>query len=116
MGRKHNLTLNLLQGISADMSASITSREIDSSELDKASINASWAAGPAGAFTVEVIRNDKDSWVALDTGTPWSIVASDDSAQIILTEMPFIKLRLVWTPTSGSGTLVAYMNLKTVGA
>lgn len=102
--------------ISGDMSASITSREIDCSETDKASIHGSWTAGPVGEFQVQVKVNDNDNWTPLSTGIPWEVDGSDSEMMIVLVEMPFKLLRVVWTPTSGSGTLSLFMNEKSVGA
>lgn len=120
MGRKHVIKLDMLDNsgtpISGDMSAPITSRLVHVNELDKASIHCKWVAGPAGTFTVEVQNTEADQWYALDTGQPWAVTSSDSEVQIVLTELPFINLRLVWTPTSGSGTMTSYLTSKTVAA
>ena len=120
MGRKHNISLNMLRSsdttISPSMAAPITSREIDTSEMDKASIHLNWVAGPEGTFVVEVKNAEADAWYTLDFGTPITITASDSDIQILMQEMPFIKMRLRYTNSSGNGTLNAYLNTKSVGA
>lgn len=120
MGRKHVIKIDMFKDLSADMSGSLTSREIDVSELDKASIHCKWVAGPEGEFQIQAKNYDQlpitDSWYTLETGTAWSVVAADSEAQIVLNELPFVRLRLVWVPTSGSGTLISYLSSKSTGA
>jgi hypothetical protein len=117
---KHVIKLNLLVSsnttISPVMATDITSREVDVSQLDKATIHCSWAAGPAGEFQVEAQLHDSDSWFVLSSGSAWSVTASDSEAQIVLNEIPFNKIRLKWVADSGSGNLSAYMHSKNVGA
>lgn len=119
MGRKHVIRLELFTASS--MAVQQVSKVIEVGELDKASIHAYWVAGPAGTFEIQARNmNDKsdkvDQWYTLDTGTPWAVTAADDSVHLVLNEMPFTEIRLIYTPTSGSGMINAYLTSKTIGA
>jgi hypothetical protein len=121
MGRKHVTKLDLFKGEDRDMSGPLTSREIDVSELDKASIHCYFDAGNEGTVEVQVQHYseypEEDTWMSLTAGqTPWEVEAADEEILITLTEVPFVKLRLVWTPTSGTGDIVAYLTAKSQGA
>lgn len=118
MSRRHVIKKQLFAA--EPMATTATSVELTVSELDKASIHASWVAGPVGEFRVEVKQYDEgplsDTWSVLETGAPWTISALDSEVQIMLTHMSFVKLRLVYEPTSGTGSLTAFLTASTVGA
>lgn len=122
MGRKHVVQLDLFKDISPlAMNAQLISREIDVSELDKASIHCYWTAGPTGEFQVQVkqlsLYPQEDAWSTLESGAPWTVAAGDSEAQIVLTEVPFVTMRLIWNPNVGtSAILTAYLTIKSVGA
>jgi hypothetical protein len=99
------------------MSAPISSRIVDVSQMDKASIHLKWAGNVVGEFQVLVQNNDKDTWVILSSGAPWSIIRGDNESQIVLNELPFTKLQLQFIPTTATVvTLSAYLTSKSVGA
>lgn len=99
-----------------DMSADCLSREVETRNMDKATIHCSWVAGPVGELQIEAQVNEDDEWIELNQAAAWAISGTDSEAQILLTELPFHKIRLKYIRTSGSGTLSAYFNGKTVGA
>lgn len=120
MGRKHNVSIDMLRtdplAPLPTMNAVITSREIDTSEMDTASLHAKWTAGPVGTFDVQAKNSEKDDWYSLNFGTPLAVLTGDDEAQFVLSSMPFIRIRIIYTPTSGNSPLSLYANAKTVGA
>lgn len=106
-----------------DLSANITSSEINVENLDKGSIHLDWTGStPVGVITVEA-RNqntqdntDTNPWITLDLGTPINISGNTGNHQLIFNELPFTKLRLKFAFGSGTGTLNATATMKTVGA
>ena len=102
------------------MAGNLTSREISVAEVDSGSVHCKWVAGPTGTFSLQAQNHpndpDSDAWYTLDTGTPWTIAAGDNEAVFVLTQIPFAKLRLVYTASTGSGTLDARLMIKSLGA
>jgi hypothetical protein len=106
------------------LASTVTSPEKTNVEnVDEASIHISWSgASPLGAITVEASNSSDNDfqasnevWEALDFGAPISISGASGSHQLILTAIPFRYLRLVYTATSGSGTLTAHIQATSVG-
>lgn len=121
MGRKHVISKDLFKETTPDMSTTFYSAEINTKELDKAAIHCSWTSGQTGTFELQVKMFEEgplaDTWTSLASDVaPWIIEAADSEVQIIITEMPFVKMRLKWTPTAATGTMTGYMTSKTVGA
>ena len=105
-----------------DMSTSQTSYITSIKNQDKASIFVSWAGtAPDGVLTVEA-RNRKENmgpdsgWKTLDMGTAIAISGASGDHTLIFNELPFTDLRLVYTRTSGTGTINAFIGSKTVGS
>lgn len=105
------------------MSALITSEETNVRNLDSASIRVDWTGTPIGILTVQALQ-EKDSdpkaetdllWFDLDLGAEIAIDAVNTDHQIIFTSLPFDRIRLVYTPTSGSGVLNAKITAWQVG-
>jgi hypothetical protein len=88
---------------------------------DSCSYHVKFSAPASGTFTVQAknadLRPDQASiaWYDLNFGSPLTITAETD-VQIVLNEMPFKEMRLVWTPSSASGTVSAYLLMKAKGA
>lgn len=96
-----------------------TSNETNVAFLDRCSIHLKWTAANTGTLKVEA-RNQRDDsddapWYELDFGTTLSVTAATE-VQLVLKEMPFTGIRVVWTPSAGSGTLTARLHAKTEGA
>ncbi len=103
----------------ADASTSQTSEPTNIEQLDKASIRVSWTGSPIGTFQVEVRTGAKKPWFALDMGSVIDINSTtypDLNHVIQLFELPFTDIRVVYTSTSGTGTISADLHMKTVGA
>jgi hypothetical protein len=65
-----------------------------------------------GTFSVEV-SNDESVWVALTLSTPITAASANDDAFIdVETAAKFV--RLVYTRSSGTGTLQAHMTAKSI--
>lgn len=102
---------------SADMTTSHTSLETDVRHLDYARILAAWSgASPVGTLQVQALRDDESEvWVAVDfgaDGTALPISGNADNHDIVFSILPFARLRCVYTPTSGTGTLNIYLMAK----
>lgn len=108
-----------------DLSADITSLPTDVKNLDKASIRLAWdvAGSPVGVVTIEALQEkdntaeseDEANWFTLEFGSIINIDNTETDHQILFNELPFDKIRLKYTATSGSGTLNAKITAKQVG-
>lgn len=111
--------------VDGDMSASITSKVINTQFLNEAYIQLVFTGTPTGTFTVETsgdyVPDDEfrtsppnaGNWDALDLGTTLSAsgAAGTISVDITLSAVPY--LRVVYTRASGTGTLNAKISGKT---
>lgn len=82
--------------------------------VSKLSYHCKFSAANSGAFTVEAQNSDADTWVSVPFNVTMTLTAETE-ALIVMNEVPFKNLRLVWTPSAGSGTLTAVLSMK-VGA
>lgn len=99
-----------------DMSADITSSEVNVINLDKASIFVSWTgSSPVGVLKVEAKNADNGSWFELDMGGPIDVAGNDSNHILLFNELLHNALRIVFTRTSGTGTLNAVLVAKQVG-
>lgn len=107
---------------SGDLSANITSEIVSVKNLDNASIIVTWTgATPIGVLTVEARNNGKggatpEPWYTLDMGAAITISGNSGNHQLIFNLLPFTDLRLIYTATSGTGTLDAVITSKVSGA
>jgi hypothetical protein len=120
MGRKHVVSLDLFSSsdsqLPVDMSVDLESREIDTSQMDKASMHLKWAAGPTGEFKVFAKNKSDGDFYELSFGESLTIDGSDSEVQIILNEMPFVAIRLDYVAGTGAADLTALLTEKSVGA
>ena len=117
MARKNIVpAYDMLTDVSPDMSAPITSNIVNVQNMDKGSIHVSWAgAAPVGTVVIQSRNGSDDSWSAVSFGSAISVSGASGDHQIIFNELPWTDIRLVYTPTSGTGTLSAIITLKQVG-
>ena len=102
---------------STSLGATNTSNSTNVQNLDKASIFVEWTgSSPSGTITVEVRNSSSGTWYALDFGSAITVSGASGTHSIILNELLFVDMRLVYTRTSGSGTINATIASKTVGA
>lgn len=85
--------------------------------MDKAGILVEWSAGaaPVGVITVEARYSPDGNFVAIDFGSAINVSGNSGSVQILLEELPYQDIRLVYTRTSGSATMSATILIKQVG-
>lgn len=116
MGRKHVVT-EFFAISAGDMSAaSITSGQSDCQNVDHFQYLVSWTGStPIGTLEVQQ-STDGTSWTALDFGGSISVSGNTGSHTLIVQKISFKYCRLVYTKSSGTGTLVAKYSASTVGA
>lgn len=101
---------------SGDLSSDITSSETSVINLDKASIVIAWTgSSPVGTIEVQARNGDQDTWRALDLGAAVSVSGNSGNHRIVLNETPFTDIRIVYTASSGTGTVDAIITAKQVG-
>jgi hypothetical protein len=101
-----------------DISTPITTIPTNVLKLDKASLHVYWSDNDAvGELRIEARIGDKNPWFEIDFDEPLEIKADyNGEFQVLFNELPFTDIRLVYTPTSGTGLLNAILTSKTVGA
>ena len=125
MGRKNVVrSYKMFDAVTISTTQSSTATNV--LNLDYASIQLIWSGGgsPVGTITVEGTNIDPalpsfDSttdYVTLGLSGTVSISGNSGNASIILLQLPFHSIRLVYTSTSGTATMSAYLSSKTVGA
>jgi len=120
MSRKHVLRVPLFQA--ADASIVQTSRNIIVSETDKLSIHCKFDSAVSGEFKLYAQNTPINQNSAIDTAfeVPFHIpmiLTAEDECVLMMAEVPFDNVYLVWTPDPAqSGSLDAYLLTKSVGA
>lgn len=100
-----------------DMSASITSQVTVIQRISGNSYDVSWTGAPVGTFSVQIsntysenvdgsVRN-AGNWATVTLSSPITAAGSPDNAMINLAGLECYAVRLVYTRTSGTGTLNA---------
>jgi hypothetical protein len=99
------------------LASSQTSAETEVGGEDYGSIYLFWTgSSPVGTITIEAKNGGGGTYRALDFGSAISISGASGNHEIILNEMPFTHLRIVYTRSSGSGSLTANVTFKSKGA
>lgn len=95
--------------LNGDMSGNLTSPWVDLSKINNYSITADWTGSPVGEFKIE-FGNDE----ALPRTIPQSVIAVNgpNDASFIEATPAYDKVRVVYTATSGSGSLTVQINGK----
>jgi hypothetical protein len=100
---------------------SVTSIVTNVENTDSCSYHIQFANPASGTFKVQAknadLRTDQAAlaWYDLNFGASLTITAEID-VQIVLNELPFKEMRLVWMPSSATGTMSAYLLMKVKGA
>jgi hypothetical protein len=97
-----------------DSSIVQTSGATNVEQMDKLGIHALFSSASSGTFKVQARNGASDGWFDLNFGSSMTI-SNETDVQIILNECPFTDIRLVWTPSSSTGTLTASLTMKAVG-
>lgn len=118
---------NILEAFDMLSAASMVSSQTQATptyvkNLDRASILVEWTGtSPVGTLEVQAqnIREPvgaASAWETVDMGAPITISGNTGSHTLIFNSLPFTRLRLVYTRTSGTGTLNAIILGKTEGS
>lgn len=95
------------------LAADTTSHETDVMGLDYCHYDIAWGgSSPVGTITVEYLKDGDAGWATLDLGSTISVSGNSGSHRIIMLELPFKKLRLKYTRTSGTGVISTYLTAK----
>lgn len=101
----------------ASLAATVTSSTSNVQNLDKASIFVEWTgSSPDGVLTLEARNSAEGSWYTLDFGSSIAVSGASGSHSLVLNEIPFVEIRLIYTRTSGTGSLTATIVSKAVGS
>jgi len=90
--------------------------------FDSASYQVKFSAPSSGEFHVQArngkYRPDQDEtdWVDLDFGPSGLVITSETDVRILLVDLTFTELRLVWSPSASTGTINSTLTAKAVGA
>lgn len=106
------------------MAASVTSSIAPIQEQDNIGVQLHWTGSPVGAFTIEVSMDHKQdsqgnvqvagNWISLTLDPTITASGSGDDAYIDLNQLSAPYVRVVYTRTSGTGSLTAYITGKGV--
>jgi hypothetical protein len=110
---------------SGDMSqASITSTPTNIQYLDNVGIQLTWTGAPVGTFSIQISSDyqrdaqgnvtNAGNWVTLPLSPAITASGSADTAYIDMTQLSAPWVRVLYTKTSGTGTLQGYVTGKTV--
>jgi hypothetical protein len=92
-----------------------TSGPTNVEQIDKVSIHCLFSVASSGTFKVQARNGSADSWYDLNFGAALTVTTETD-VQILINETPFTDIRLLWTPSSASGTLTATLTMKAIGS
>lgn len=113
MARKTNHKYKVFDAVAA--TSTQTSEQTIVFGIDKLSYHCKFSANNSGEFTLLAQNHENDSWLEVPFSGAMTITA-DNEALIMMNEVPFYALQLVWTPSAGSGTLTTFLNMKAVGS
>jgi hypothetical protein len=94
-----------------DMSGNLTSNSVDVTYTDNVGIQLNFTGNPVGTFAVEGTI-DESSWSELSFSSTPSAAGSADTHLLNLNQIPYKKIRVTYTRTSGTGTLNVYVMSK----
>lgn len=94
-----------------DMSGNLTSDAVDVTYTDNVGFQLSFTGTPTGTFSCEGTI-DETNWSALSFSSTPQAVGSADTHLLNINQIPYKKLRVKYTRTSGTGTLNVYVMSK----
>lgn len=111
-------------GVSGDMSSTITSVVVEVKEQDNLGFQALWVGAPVGVFSIQVSVDyardlngnvtNPGTWTSLMLSNLITANGSGDDAYIDINQLAGPFMRMVYTRTSGTGTLIANVTGKGV--
>lgn len=122
------MSYNLLRPIhlisAQSMTSTITSSAVEIRNQDNTGIQLHWTGTPTGNFSVQVSADHFEDaqgnivvpghWVTVPLNPPIAAVGSPDDAYIELNQTTAAYMRVVYTASSGTGTLDAFVTAKGV--
>ena len=125
MADHRKLTLNYQNIVNGDMSqASIVSAVSSIAYLDNIGVQLSWTGTPTGTFAIQVsadYQQDQNknvtnvgNWIPLILSPAPAASGAAGTAYIDLNQLSAPWIRVVYTKTSGTGTLQGFINGKSV--
>lgn len=121
-GRKNRLVKyqNITSGNMA--SATITSAVTNIEGLDNIGLQLVWTGSPVGTFAFQISADyaqdflgnvtNTGNWVAISTTPNIAAAGSADTAYVDISQLSAPWIRVVYTKTSGTGTLNGYITAK----
>lgn len=123
-GNSKNVLLPFAVVAAGDMSASITSPPTNVQYLDNIIYTFVWTGSPTGTFAFQVSEDyqpgtggtviNAGTWIPLTLSATIAATGGADNALIDLNQLPGSWVRFVYTRSSGTGTLAAYISGKAV--
>lgn len=120
MSRRFVNTFSCFDALNSAVSQ--TSEPTNVEPFDSASYQIKFSAPSSGTFTIQArngskYRPDESElyWADLDFGAPLTITSESD-VRILLADLTFSELRILWAPSSSSGTITSKLTMKAVGA
>ena len=109
---------------SVDISSTKTSEKSNVSGMDEGVFLVNWSGTtPIGVLTVEAsnssvndFRAGNEVWSELDFGVAINVTGNTGNHELNFTSLPFKWIRIIYTTTSGIGTMSAHFNATSLGA
>lgn len=116
MARKHVVYgYQIFDAVS--LASSQTSSEVEVSQSDYGSIFLSWSGSSInGTLEVQAKNGEDGTYRPLDFGSTITISGTSGTHDLLILELPFTHIKLVYTRSAGTGSLTANLTLKSAGA
>lgn len=116
MARKHVVYgYQLFDAVS--LASSQTSSVVEVSQTDYGSIYVAWSGSSInGTLEVQAKNGEDGTYRALDFGSTITISGTTGAHDLIMSELPFTHIKLVYTRSAGTGSMTANLTLKSKGA
>jgi len=108
----------------ASMTGAITSAAVETKQQDNIGIQFNWTGTPTGTFSVMVSLDHKQdaqgnvtvpgNWIPLTLSPAITATGSANTAYVDLNQLSAAYIQVVYTPTSGTGTLNVFIGGKGV--
>lgn len=111
---------NVIKGFkpmdAADISGNVESTVVNLINMDKAAFHVTWTGtSPVGTLAVKAKNGEDDSFYDLDSLDAISITGNSGEHVIMLLEISFTEVKLVYTSSSGTGSMTVNMTAKQIG-
>lgn len=120
----YNLLLPVHIIVAGSMGGNITSSPVEVKNQDNIGLQFNWTGSPVGVFTIQISMDYKQdiegnvmvtgNWVTIPVSPSIAAAGSADSAYVDINQTSAQYMRIVYTRTSGTGTLDAFIDGKGV--